>query len=89
MDSKSAKEVAEATINLLLLYSTHPYNFWELGANDNANGLPRQYITKGSNIREVVDDVISLAMARINYRPKKCLGFKQPAIIFQEMCLAD
>ncbi|KHA61190.1 hypothetical protein NL53_05975 [Vibrio variabilis] len=25
---------------------------------------------------------------RINYRPKKCLGFKQPAVIFKEMCMA-
>ena len=118
VDSKSAKEVAEATINLLMpykehvhtitadngrefanhediaaaldteFYFAHPYSSWERGANENANGLLRQYVPKGSNIREVDDDVISLAMARINYRPKKCLGFKQPAVIFQEMCLA-
>lgn len=118
MDSKSVKEVAEATINLLMpykehvhtitadngrefanhedisaaleteFYFAHPYSSWERGANENANGLLRQYVPKGSNIREVDDDVISLAMARINYGPKKCLGFKQPAVIFQEMCLA-
>ncbi|BCN24793.1 hypothetical protein VYA_43380 (plasmid) [Vibrio alfacsensis] len=39
---------------------------------------------KGSDLREVSDDEISLAMARINYRPKKCLGFKQPAVIFKK-----
>lgn len=48
----------------------------------------RQYVPKGSDLREVSEDGISLAMARINYRPKKCLGFKQPAVIFKEMCMA-
>ncbi|KPN75487.1 transposase, partial [Shewanella sp. Sh95] len=28
------------------------------------------------------------ALSRINYRPKKCLDFKQPAIVFKEMVLA-
>ena len=118
VDSKSAQDVAEATINLLKpykdhvhtitadngrefanheaisealeteFYFAHPYSSWERGANENANGLLRQYVRKGSNIRELGDDVISFAMARINFRPKKCLGFRQPAIIFKEMCMA-
>ena len=118
VDSKSAQDVAEATINLLKpykdhvhtitadngrefanheaisealeteFYFAHPYSSWERGANENANGLLRQYVRKGSNIRELGDDVISLAMARINFRPKKCLGFRQPAVIFKEMCMA-
>ena len=101
VDSKSAQDVAEATINLLKpykdhvhtitadngrefanheaisealeteFYFAHPYSSWERGANENANGLLRQYVRKGSNIRELGDDVISLAMARINFRPKK------------------
>ncbi|SNX50893.1 Integrase core domain protein [Vibrio thalassae] len=70
------------------VYFAHPYSSWERGANENANGLLRQYVPKGSDLREVSEDVISLAMARINYRPKKCLGFKQPAVIFKEMCMA-
>ena len=118
MDSKSAKDVAKATIELLRpykehvhtitsdngrefayhesiadaldaeFYFAHPYSSWERGANENANGLLRQYVPKGSNLLEIGDDVIQLAMSRINLRPKKCLGFKQPAVIFQEMCMA-
>ena len=118
VNSKSAKDVTAATIELLMPYKTHvhtitadngrefanheeiaealeadvyfahPYSSWERGANENANGLLRQYVPKGSDLREVSEDVISLAMARINYRPKKCLGFKQPAVIFKEMCMA-
>lgn len=70
------------------VYFAHPYSSWERGANENANGLLRQYVPKGSDLREVSEDVISLAMARINDRPKTCLGFKQPAVIFKEMCMA-
>ncbi|PSW78319.1 hypothetical protein CTN07_21165 [Photobacterium damselae] len=28
---------------------------------------------------------IQIAQSRINNRPKKCLGFKQPAVIFKQM----
>lgn len=70
------------------VYFAHPYSSWERGANENANGLLRQYVPKGTDLRQVGEDVISLAMARINYRPKKCLGFKQPAVIFKQMCIA-
>ena len=117
MDSKSASDVTEATIELLRLdkdhlhtisadngrefanqeeiaealeaeiYFAHPDSSWERGANVNANGLLRQYVPKGSDLRQVSEDEMSLAMARINYRPKKCLGFKQPAVIFKEMCV--
>ncbi len=59
------------------VYFAHPYSSWERGSNENANGLLRQYVPKGSDLREVSEEVISLAMARINYRPKKCLSFKR------------
>ncbi len=67
------------------VYFAHPYSSWERGANENANGLLRQYVKKGTDLRTVSDDDIERAQRRINYRPKKCLGFKQPAVIFKEM----
>ncbi|MEZ9667355.1 IS30 family transposase, partial [Vibrio breoganii] len=51
-------------------------------------GLLRQYVKKGTDLRTVSDEDIERAQHRINYRPKKCLGFKQPAVIFQEMMSA-
>lgn len=69
-------------------YFAHPYCSWERGANENANGLLRQYVRKGTDLSTVTDNDIELAQMRINYRPKKCLGFKQPAIIFNKMLLA-
>jgi len=70
------------------VYFAHPYRSWERGANVNANELLRQYLPKGTDLRQVYESVISLAMARINFRPKRCLGLKQPAVIFKEMCVA-
>ena len=60
---------------------------WERGANENANGLLRQYVKKGTDLTTVTDSDIEFAVSRINYRPKKCLDFKQPEIVFKEMAL--
>ena len=53
-----------------------------------ANGLLRQYVKKGTDLRTVTDSDIEFALLRINYRPRKCLDFKQPAIVFKEVALA-
>ncbi|TMO62203.1 IS30 family transposase, partial [Pseudoalteromonas aurantia] len=34
------------------------------------------------------DEDIQFAQSRINNRPRKCLGFKQPAVIFKEIMAA-
>lgn len=70
------------------VYFAHPYSAWERGANENANGLLRQYIPKGTDLRKIDEDWINYAMKQINHRPKKCLGFKQPAIVFKALCSA-
>lgn len=70
------------------LYFAHPYSSWERGANENANGLLRQYVKKGTDLRTVTDEDIQFAQSRINNRPKKCLGFKQPVVIFKELTVA-
>ncbi|WP_154723811.1 IS30 family transposase [Vibrio cyclitrophicus] len=70
------------------VYFAHPYSSWERGANENANGLLRQYVKKGTDLRTVTEDDIQFAQSRINYRPRKCLGFKQPAVVFEKMAMA-
>ncbi|MDB4837006.1 IS30 family transposase [Marinomonas sp.] len=117
VNSKSAKEVTQATIELLMpfkdhvhtitadngrefayyaeiaealetkVYFAHPYSSWERGANENSNGLLRQYVPKGTDLRGVTEERIDFAMRQINHRPRKCLGFKQPAVMFKEMRL--
>jgi IS30 family transposase len=45
-------------------------------------------VKKGSDLRQVTDEYIQFAQSRINNRPRKCLGFKQPAVIFKELAMA-
>jgi IS30 family transposase len=78
-------EIAEALETKM--YFAHPYSSLERGANENSNGILRQYIRKGTDLRDIENDTIHWAMTRINYRPRKCLGFKHPAVIFKEMNL--
>ncbi len=40
------------------LYFAHPYSSWKRGANENANGLLRQYVKKGTDLRTVTDNDI-------------------------------
>ena len=69
------------------MYFAYPYSSWERGDNENSNGLFRQYLPKGIDLRDVTEERINFAMGRINYRPRKYLGFKQPVMVFREMCL--
>ncbi len=67
------------------VYFAHPYCSWERGANENANGLLRQYVKKDTDLRTVSDETILFAMNRINYRSRKCLKFKQPTVVFKQL----
>lgn len=69
-------------------YFAHPYSSWERGLNENFNGLLRQYIPKGSDLRRVTNEDVRQAEQRLNLRPRKCLGFKQPEVIFRELLQA-
>ena len=66
-------------------YFAHPYSSWERGLNENFNGLLRQYIRKGTDIRTVSDRFIDQVVKKLNLRPRKCLGFRQPAVVFNEL----
>jgi len=59
-------------------YFAHPYSPWERGANENTNGLLRQYAPKKTDFSKLTDKDINKAMDRLNNRPRKCLGMKTP-----------
>ncbi|ROQ21974.1 IS30 family transposase [Gallaecimonas pentaromativorans] len=65
-------------------YFAHPYSPWERGLNENFNGLLRQYIPKGTDLCTVSTEDVRMAQQRLNLQPRKCLGFRQPALVFQE-----
>jgi transposase, IS30 family len=63
-------------------YFAHPYCSWERGLNENTNGLVRQYCPKGSDFSAINDADLDFVMDRLNNRPRKTLGFKNPNQIF-------
>ena len=64
------------------VYFAHPYHSWERGANENMNGLIRQYLPKGSSFEDLTDEDISSIQNRLNNRPRKKLGFLTPIEYF-------
>ena len=59
-------------------YFAHPYSSWERGANENSNGLVRQYIPKGTDFTNISNTDLRSIERRLNNRPRKCLDMKTP-----------
>ena len=51
-------------------------------ANENVNGLIRQYLPKGTDFNEETDIEIKAVMERLNNRPRETRGFKSPNELF-------
>ena len=79
----SNHENVAATLQLKV-YFADPYSAWQRGLNENTNGLIRQYVPKGSDIRTFSDEQIEYIMDRLNNRPRKSLGFLTPNEVFYE-----
>lgn len=63
-------------------YFAKPYHSWERGANENTNGLIRQYFPKKMSFAAITVEQIVFVENRLNTRPRKCLGFKPPNTIY-------
>ena len=59
-------------------YFAKPYHSWERGANENTNGLIRQYFPKGSSFEKITNKDIQYVQHKLNNRPRKKLGFLSP-----------
>ena len=64
------------------IYFADPYSAWQRGLNENTNGLIRQYVPKGSDVRNLTDRQVQNIMDRLNNRPRKALGFLTPNEVF-------
>jgi len=67
------------------VFFAHPYAAWERGTNENTNGLIRQYFPKGLDFLSITDDQISVVKERLNDRPRKCLDFLSPQMVFSRV----
>ena len=58
-----------------------PYSSWQKGAVENANGIIRKWLPKSYKGR-ITNKMLENIQNIINNRPRKILGFKTPAEIF-------
>ncbi len=60
------------------VYFARPYHSWERGANENTNGLIRQYFKKGSSFESITDQKVKWVQEKLNNRPRKRLNYLTP-----------
>lgn len=63
-------------------YFAKPYHSWQRGANENLNGLIRQYFPKQTDFYKINDQQINQIQNRLNSRPRKRFQFKSPNQVF-------
>lgn len=59
-------------------YFAKPYHSWERGANENFNGLVRQYFPKNHDFNLITEKDIQYVENKLNNRPRKRFGFLTP-----------
>lgn len=65
-------------------YFAKPYHSWQRGANENLNGLVRQYFRKDADFTKISAQQIRDVQTILNNRPRKRFGFKTPNEVFAE-----
>jgi transposase, IS30 family len=67
-----------------VFYFARPYHSWERGSNENANGLIRQYLPKGTSMAGLSQQQCNSIAQTLNRRPRKRLDYKTPLECYNE-----
>lgn len=62
----------------LSVFFAHPYHSWERGANENTNGLIREYFPRKTDFTLIPDENIQKVEYDLNTRPRKRLNWSTP-----------
>lgn len=66
----------------VVCYFVTPYHSWDPGSNENFNGLLRQYLKRGSSVKDLTQERCDWIADRINRRPSKRLGYRSPKELY-------
>ena len=72
-----SSETISARLNIDFFFAK-PYHSWERGANENTNGLIRQYFPKGSSFENISNNYVQRVQDILNNRPRKKLNYLSP-----------
>jgi IS30 family transposase len=67
------------------VYFCDPRSPWQRGSNENTNGLLRQYLSRGADLRQLDQVALDAIAAELNGRPRQTLGFKTPSQALAEV----
>ena len=84
-NGKEFSEHQKITENYCDFYFANPYSPWERGANENLNGLVRQYIPKKSNFYLISEQRIKEIELKLNSRPRKRFCFENPIFMMNKL----
>jgi IS30 family transposase len=68
------------------VYFCDPRSPWQRGSNENTNGLLRQYLPRGADLRQLDQAALDAIAAELNGRPRQTLGFKTPSEDSRRRC---
>ena len=68
----------------IVIYFAEPHKPWQRGTNENTNDLLRFFFPKGFDFRTITQETVDYIVNLINNRPRKCLGWKSPAEVFED-----
>jgi IS30 family transposase len=60
------------------IYFAQPYAAWQRGTNENTNGLVRQYVPKGTDLKATSHREVAAIQSSLNDRPRKRLDYRTP-----------
>ena len=77
-------ETLSAKVNIDIFFCD-PHSPWQRGSNENANGLVREFLSKGVDMSQVSHQKLTAIEHMLNHRPHKILNYHSPHKVFSTL----
>jgi IS30 family transposase len=74
IENKQHEDITSATG--AVIYFCDPYSSYQKGGVENGNKMIRRYVPKGCDVGTFTQEQIDVFVAKINRKPRRCLGYK-------------